>query len=266
MDLQLQDKTAFVSGSTAGIGRAIAEKLIEEGASVIINGRDEHGVSQAVEEIQNWIPDADIHGLAADLSDQAGCDKVIQKLPEVDILINNVGIFEAVDFAEIPDDRWQTLFNVNVMSGVRLSRYYLPKMMESGWGRIQFISSESGINIPTEMIHYGMTKSAQLAISRGLAKLTKGSENDVTVNAILPGPTLSRGVRDFISQMANNENMTDEEVRELFFEQARPGSLIQQFAQPAEVADTAVFYCSPRASLTNGAAIRVEGGIVDTIT
>ena len=266
MDLQLDDKSAFISGSTAGIGRAIAEKLAYEGAHIIINGRDSDGVTKAVEEIKATIPDATVDGIAAHLGDPTGCDHVIDKYPEVDIMINNVGIFEAIDFTAISDDRWQTLFDVNVMSGVRLSRHYLPKMMEAGWGRIQFISSESGINIPTEMIHYGMTKSAQLAISRGLAKLTKGADNDVTVNAILPGPTLSRGVRDFIGQMADNENMTEEEVRQMFFEQARPGSLIQRFATPAEVADTAVYYCSPKAKLTNGAAIRVEGGIVDTIT
>lgn len=266
MKLQLDDKTAFISGSTAGIGRAIAETLVGEGAKVTINGRDEHGLEQAVEEIQNLYPEAKVNGIAADLGDRTGCDQVIDALPEVDILINNVGIFEAVDFGDITDDRWQALFDVNVMSGVRLSRHYLPKMMAAGWGRIQFISSESGINIPTEMIHYGMTKSAQLAVSRGLARLTKGSDNDVTVNAILPGPTLSRGVRDFVAQMADNEDMSEEEVQNLFFEQARPGSLIQRFATPAEVADTAVYYCSPKAKLTNGAAIRVEGGIVDTIT
>lgn len=263
MDLKLSDKIAFVSGSTAGIGFAIAKRLLVEGSEVIINGRTQKSIDDAIHQLKSEIPQAKISGIAADFSKVEEVNKLIQSLPEIDILINNAGIFEPKAFVDIPDEDWFRLFEVNVMSGIRLSRQFFPKMLEKNWGRIIFISSESAVFIPDEMIHYGMTKTAQLAVSRGLAELTKGT--NVTVNSILPGPTKSKGVGTFIEDLSKANNTTIEEVEKDFFKNMRPTSLIQRFASVEEVADTVAYYVSPLASATNGAAIRVEGGLVRSI-
>lgn len=263
MDLKLTGKKALITGSTAGIGYAIAARFLAEGASVILNGRSIESISQAISDLKSIFPNSDISGVAADFSKVDDVNRLLSKVTEVDILINNAGIFEPKAFTEIPDEDWFRLFEINVMSGIRLSRAYFPKMMEKNWGRIIFISSESGVFIPDEMIHYGMTKTAQLAVSRGLAELTKGTE--VTVNSILPGPTWSKGVGQFIEDLAKTDNKTSQEVEKDFFKNMRPTSLIQRFATVEEVADTVVYYSSPLASATNGAAIRVEGGLVKSI-
>ncbi|MBE9042043.1 SDR family NAD(P)-dependent oxidoreductase [Oscillatoriales cyanobacterium LEGE 11467] len=259
MDLQLTDKLALVTGSTGGIGFAIAQTLVAEGASVIVNGRSQSSVDDAVAKMRSTAT-GEVMGLAADLSSTEGVDLATEKYPQIDILVNNLGIYEAKPFLEITDEDWQKIFTVNVMSGVRLSRTYLPKMLAKNWGRIIFISSESGVQIPTEMIHYGMTKSAQIAVSRGLAELTTNTE--VTVNSILPGPTKSKGVKDFIEKMAKQKNTTVEEVEKEFFAQNRPTSILQRFAETTEVANLVAYVASPLASATNGAALRVEGGIL----
>ncbi len=263
MDLQLKDKTAFISGSTAGIGLAIAQVLLREEATVIINGRTKESIDNALDELLALYPDAKVSGIAADFSKSDEVAKLLQELPEVDILVNNVGIFEPKPFTDIPDEDWLRFFEVNVMSGVRLSRHALPKMLEKNWGRIIFISSESGVFIPDEMIHYGMTKTAQLGISRGLAELTKGT--NVTVNSVLPGPTRSRGVGDFLDTLAKQDNISAEEMEKKFFREFRPTSLIQRFAATEEVANTVAYLVSPLASATNGAAIRAEGGLVRSV-
>jgi len=263
MDLKLSDKIAFVSGSTAGIGFAIAKRLLMEGAQVIINGRTQKNIDDAIDQLKSEIPQAKISGIAADFSKVDEVNKLIQALPEIDILINNAGIFEPKAFADIPDEDWFRFFEVNVMSGIRLSRHFFPKMLKKNWGRIIFISSESAVFIPDEMIHYGMTKTAQLAVSRGLAELTKGT--NVTVNSILPGPTKSKGVGTFIEDLSKANNTSIEEVEKDFFKNMRPTSLIQRFASVEEVADTVAYYVSPLASATNGASIRVEGGLVRSI-
>ncbi len=258
MDLQLKNKLALVTGSTEGIGLAIAQTLAREGASVIVNGRSQESVDKAVESIKS---DSDkVMGLAADLSSNAGITQAIEQYPQVDILVNNLGIYEVKPFAEIADEDWQRFFDTNVMSGVRLSRAYLPKMLEQNWGRIIFISSESGVQIPQEMIHYGMTKAAQIAIARGLAESTANTA--VTINSVLPGPTRSQGVEDFIQQMATDKNITVQEVEQEFFAEDRPTSIIQRFAEPQEVANLVIYVASPLASATNGAALRVEGGVI----
>ncbi|HMI04221.1 MAG TPA: SDR family oxidoreductase [Pedobacter sp.] len=263
MDLQLRNKTAFISGSTAGIGFAIARSLLQEGAKVIINGRSEEGVATAVKELQQLVKGADVSGLAADFSNAEEVNALIAQLPDIDILVNNAGIFEPKPFEEIPDEDWFRFFEVNVMSGIRLSRSIFPKMLAKNWGRIIFISSESAVFIPDEMIHYGMTKTAQLAVSRGLAELSKGT--GVTVNAILPGPTKSKGVGTFIEDLAKAGNISTDEVETDFFKNLRPTSLLQRFASVEEIANTVTYYVSPLASATNGAAIRVEGGLVRSI-
>lgn len=263
MDLKIANKTAFVSGSTAGIGLAIATRLLNEGVHVFINGRTQETVDTAVAELRILNPSYKVDGIAADLSKAADVKKVTDILPSVDILVNNTGIFEPKPFADIPDEDWFRFFEVNVMSGVRLSRHYFPKMLQQNWGRVIFISSESGVFIPDEMIHYGMTKTAQIAISRGLAELTKGT--NVTVNSILPGPTRSKGVGTFIEDLSKANNSSTEEVEKDFFKNMRPTSLLQRFASVDEVADTVAYYCSALASATNGAAIRVEGGLVRSI-
>jgi NAD(P)-dependent dehydrogenase (short-subunit alcohol dehydrogenase family) len=263
MDLKLSDKVAFVSGSTAGIGFAIAKRLLMEGAQVIINGRTQHNIDEAIRELKSAVPKAKISGIAADFSNVDEVNKLIQALPDIDILINNAGIFEPKAFVEIPDEDWFRFFEVNVMSGIRLSRHFFPNMLKKNWGRIIFISSESAVFIPDEMIHYGMTKTAQLAVSRGLAELTKGS--NVTVNSILPGPTKSKGVGTFIEDLSKANNTSIEEVEKDFFKNMRPTSLLQRFASVEEVADTVAYYVSPLASATNGASIRVEGGLVRSI-
>ena len=260
MDLQLQGKTAFISGSTAGIGLAIAEALLKEKATVIINGRTKEAVDKTVAALQKSISGASVSGIAADFGNKEDIARLVNDLPAVDILVNNVGIFEPKAFADIPDEDWFRFFDVNVMSGVRLSRKIFPEMLKKNWGRILFVSSESGVFIPSEMIHYGMTKTAQISISRGLAELTKGT--NVTVNSILPGPTKSRGVGDFVNMLAEQEGVGESDIEKKFFEQLRPTSLLQRFATPEEVAHMAAYLVSPLASATNGAAIRVEGGLV----
>ncbi len=260
MDLQLADKTALVSGSTKGIGFATVSRLAQEGAKVILNGRSDASVNAAVEEIKAQVPDANIVGMAADLSTAAGCECLFQAVPEVDILINNLGIFNPVEFDEIADQEWLEFFNTNIMSGVRLSRYYIRNMRKNNWGRVIFISSESGMQIPEEMIHYGMTKSAQIAIARGLAETTKGT--NITVNSVLPGPTRSEGVDDFVGKLCEQQGVTFEEMETEFFKSARPTSLIQRFASVDEVANMITYLSSPLASATNGAAVRVDGGVV----
>ncbi|HXB10086.1 MAG TPA: SDR family oxidoreductase [Puia sp.] len=263
MDLQLSGKTAFISGSTAGIGFAIAKRLLMEGATVVINGRNQHGVDKAVKELKEITGKTLVTGIPADFSKADEVNRLIGQLPEIDILVNNAGTFEPKPFSAIPDEDWFLLFEVNVMSGVRLSRHVLPRMLAGNWGRILFISSESAVYIPTEMIHYGMTKTAQLAVSRGLAQLTKGT--GVTVNTILPGPTKSRGAGEFLGQLAKNGNTTIDEVEKAFFRDGRPSSLLQRFTSTDEVANTVVYFASPLASATNGAAVHAEGGIINSI-
>jgi NAD(P)-dependent dehydrogenase (short-subunit alcohol dehydrogenase family) len=263
MKIDLSGKTALVSGSTAGIGYAVAKGLAAAGSNVVVNGRSTARVDEAVAKLANAVPDASVRGIAADVSTAKGCKELIAALPEVDILINNAGIFEPKDFFEIADEDWSRFFEVNVMSGVRLSRAYLAGMLKRNWGRIVFISSESGLNIPTEMIHYGTTKTAQLSISRGLAKLTRGT--GVTVNSVLPGPTMSEGVETFVKDLAKQNGQSEAEAAGQFVKQHRPSSLLQRFASTDEIANMVVYVSSKQASATNGAALRAEGGVVDTI-
>jgi NAD(P)-dependent dehydrogenase (short-subunit alcohol dehydrogenase family) len=257
MDLQLNGKTALVTGSTAGIGLAIAEVLAKEGAAVIVNGRTEERVRAAMK------TSGAAHGVAADLATEAGARTLIAQFGQVDILINNLGIFEPKPFAEITDEDWRRFFEVNVLSGVRLSRHYIGPMQQRNWGRIVFISSESALQIPPEMIHYGMTKTAQLAISRGLAETTAGT--GVTVNAVLPGPTASEGVTGFVEQLAKDQGADTASIEREFFRSTRPSSLIKRFATPGEVAGVVAFVCSPLAAAINGTALRVDGGVVRSI-
>jgi len=260
MDLKLGGKVAFVSGSTAGIGLAIANRIAREGAEVVINGRTEERVREAIAQIKKDARDANVRGIAADLGSANGCKEVVRQLPRLDILVNNVGIFESKPFDQITDADWQKFFVVNVMSGVRLSRAYLSQMKERNWGRIIFISSESALQIPAEMIHYGMTKTAQLAVARGLAETCAGT--NVTVNSVLPGPTASEGVTDFVSDLAAEKKMSAAELEKEFFKSARPSSILKRFIQPDEIASVVAFVCSPLASAINGAAVRADGGVV----
>jgi NAD(P)-dependent dehydrogenase (short-subunit alcohol dehydrogenase family) len=257
MDLQLNGKTAVVTGSTAGIGLAIAALLAREGATVIINGRTQERVDEAIERIG---VKANTRGVAADLARAEGVEEFVRQVPETDILVNNLGIFEPKPFEEISDADWFRFFETNVMSGVRLSRAYLPGMREKSWGRVVFVSSESGIQIPAEMIHYGMTKTAQIAIARGLAETCAGT--GVTVNAVLPGPTASEGVKEFVGSLAQQNKQTNDEFEKEFFKSVRPSSLLQRFAKPEEVAPLVAYLSSPLSSATNGAALRVDGGVV----
>ncbi len=263
MDLQLQGKRALVTGSTAGIGLAIARGLAREGAGVIINGRTAQRVDQSVAALNKAGVSGKVEGLAADLGTADGTRTAIERFPEVDILVNNLGIFEAKPFEDIPDADWLRFFEVNLLSGVRLSRHYLPGMKKRNWGRIVFISSESAIQIPAEMIHYGMTKTAQLAIARGLAETTAGT--NVTVNSVLPGPTASEGVNTFVEELARDQKTTRREVEKQFFQNMRPTSLLKRMAEPEEVANLVTFVCSPLSSATNGAALRADGGVVRSI-
>jgi NAD(P)-dependent dehydrogenase (short-subunit alcohol dehydrogenase family) len=263
MDLQLTNKKALVTGSTAGIGLAIASLLAQEGASVVVNGRSQGRVEEAVRRIKKENKDAQVTGVATDLGTKEGVDLMTKTVPALDILVNNLGIFEPKPFPEISDEDWQRFFEVNVLSGVRLSRCYLPGMLHQNWGRIVFISSESGLNIPVEMIHYGVTKTAQIALARGLAETTAGT--NVTVNSVLPGPTRSEGVERFVQDMAKGQGGDEGAVEKEFFRSVRPSSLLKRFATPEEVAAIVVYVCSPRASATNGAALRVEGGVVRSI-
>ena len=257
MDYQLEGKLAFVTGSTKGIGKATAMLLQREGAEVIIHGRTLESAERARKELPT------VHAVAGDLNDKAAVDRIIGAVKDigiVDILVNNAGIFEAKPFAEIADEEWRRFFEVNVMSGVRFSRAFLPEMLLKNWGRIIFISSESAINTPQEMIHYGMTKTAQLAVSRGLAELTKGT--GVTVNAVLPGPTASEGVMDFVKSMAASKAQDTSAFEEEFFKTVRPTSLLQRFEEPMEIAQTIVFVASTQSSAINGAVLRADGGVV----
>ncbi|WP_426667554.1 SDR family NAD(P)-dependent oxidoreductase [Mucilaginibacter sp. McL0603] len=263
MDLQLNNKKALVTGSTAGIGYAIARQLANENAHVYINGRTTERVQEAIKKLKDETWNQNIEGFAVDFSDSKQIDNLIKQLPDVDILINNVGIFEPKAFKDIPDADWFKFFEVNVLSGIRLSRAYFDKMLEKNWGRIIFISSESAIQIPAEMIHYGMTKTAQLAISRGLAELTKGT--NVTVNTVLPGPTGSEGVGGFIENLARDQNKSVDQVEKDFFQHMRPSSLVQRFASPDEIANLVTYIASPLSSATNGAALRADGGVVRSI-
>jgi NAD(P)-dependent dehydrogenase (short-subunit alcohol dehydrogenase family) len=263
MNIDLKGKTALVTGSTAGIGHATAKGLALAGANVVVNGRTQAKVDAAVAALAKAAPGSKIRGVAADVSTAAGCNTLVAALPDVDILVNNAGIFEPKGFFDIPDDDWNRFFEVNVMSGVRLSRAYLAGMLKRNWGRIVFISSESALNIPKEMIHYGMTKTAQLAVSRGLAEMTRGTA--VTVNSVLPGPTMSEGVEAFVKDLARHNGQSVEEATSLFFKQARPTSLLQRFASVEEIANMVVYVSSKQASATNGAALRAEGGIIQTI-
>ena len=259
MDLGLEGKLALVSGSTAGIGYAIAEQLLREGTRVIVNGRTTKAVDAAVAKL-NGIAAERALPFAADLSTAAAANDVAKKYPDVDIVVNNLGIFEPKDFPDITDEEWMRFFEVNVLSGIRLARAYLPRMKKNNWGRIIFISSESGVQIPPEMIHYGMTKTAQLAVSRGLAESLAGT--GITVNSVLPGPTRSRGVEEFVDALAKREGKTFQQFETEFFQKVRPTSLIKRFARPEEVAAMVAYVASPLSSATTGAALRVDGGVV----
>jgi NAD(P)-dependent dehydrogenase (short-subunit alcohol dehydrogenase family) len=263
MNIDLKGKTALVTGSTSGIGHALARGLALAGADVVVNGRTQAKVDTAAAAIGRAVPGAKVRGVAADVSTADGCNALAADLPEVDILVNNAGIFEPKGFFDIPDEDWSRFFEVNVMSGVRLSRVYLPGMLKRNWGRIVFISSESALNIPKEMIHYGTTKTAQLAVSRGLAEMTRGTA--VTVNSVLPGPTMSEGVETFVKDLARQSGQSVEAAASQFVKKFRPTSLLQRFASVEEIANMVVYVASKEASATNGAALRAEGGIVQTI-
>lgn len=258
MDLQIRDKLALVTGSSKGIGLAIAQRLASEGARVIVNGRSQQSVDTAIEKLSANAEGGVFETFVGDLSRAEVVDALTARFPSVDILVNNLGIFEPKPFDEIPDEDWRRFFEVNVLSGVRLGRHYLPRMKAQNWGRIVFISSESGIQIPAEMIHYGMTKTAQLAVSRGMAETCAGT--GVTVNAVLPGPTHSDGVDEFVDKISGGRPFAEFEKE--FFEVVRPSSLIKRFASTEEVANMVAYVCSPLASATNGAALRVDGGVV----
>ena len=263
MNIDLSGTTALVTGSTTGIGRAIATGLAQAGAEVVVTGRAQAGVDKAMASILKLVPRARLRGVAADLSTAEGCTRLPAAIPDVDILVNNAGMFALKDFFDITDDDWQAFFDANVMSGVRLSRAYLKNMLERNWGRIVFISSESALQIPADMIHYGVSKTAQLAVSRGLAELTAGT--GVTVNAVLPGPTLSEGAEEFVASIAKQTGQTAEQAAASFIKEHRPTSLLQRFATVEEVANMVVYVCSRQASATNGAALRVDGGVVRNI-
>jgi NAD(P)-dependent dehydrogenase (short-subunit alcohol dehydrogenase family) len=259
MDLQLQDKLALVTGSTAGIGRAIATVLAREGARVILNGRSRASVDEGVAALRADTG-AEVQGFAGDLSIASSAEQLVREHPGIQILVNNLGIFEPKPFEAITDAEWLRFFDVNVLSGVRLARLVLPAMRRANWGRIIFISSESGVQIPSEMIHYGVTKTAQLAVARGLAEALAGSA--ITVNSILPGPTRSRGVVEFVDTLAKASGMSFAQFEKEFFEKVRPTSLIKRFAEPEEVASLVAYVASPLASATTGAALRVDGGVI----
>jgi NAD(P)-dependent dehydrogenase (short-subunit alcohol dehydrogenase family) len=263
MNIELTGKTAIVTGSTQGIGLAIAKGLAGCGATVVVNGRKQSNVDAAVAEVRESAPDATVRGVAADLGTAEGCQALVDAEPSADILVNNVGLFGPQDFFDTPDDDWQHFFDVNVMSGVRLSRAYLPGMEKKGWGRVIFISSESGLNIPADMIHYGFTKTANLSVSRGLAKRMAGT--GVTVNAVLPGPTMSEGVQGMLKEAAEKSGKSLQDTAIDFVRAERPSSIIQRPAEVDEVANLVVYVASPLSSATTGAALRVDGGVVDSI-
>ena len=263
MNLQLDGKKALVTGSTAGIGFAIARALAREGASVVITGRTQDRVDNAARRIQQDIGDTKVSGIAADLARARGSAKCIEALPAVDVLVNNLGVYEPEPFEQITDDDWHSIIETNFMSGVRLCRHYLPGMKTVNWGRIIFISSESAVNIPVEMIHYGVTKTMQVALASGLAETTSGT--GVTVNSILAGPTRSEGVEQFIADVARTKGIAPDEIEKDFFRSVRPSSLLQRFATIDEVAALVAFVASPLSSATNGAALRAEGGVLRSI-
>ncbi|EIC85240.1 SDR family NAD(P)-dependent oxidoreductase [Serratia sp. M24T3] len=263
MDLGLKNKRALVTGSTAGIGLASARALAAEGASVTVNGRTQSRVDSAVALIKNEVPGAQVSGVVADLSTAQGCEVLFKQLPEIDVLVNNLGIFEPKAFAEISDQDWLRFFETNVLSGIRVSRHYVEGMRSRNWGRIVFVSSESALQIPTEMIHYGMTKTAQLAVARGLAETLSGT--GVTVNSVLPGPTSSEGVGGFVAEMAKSRDVDASVIEREFFEHARPSSVIQRFSTPDEIAAMITYICSEKASATTGASLRVDGGVLRSI-
>jgi NAD(P)-dependent dehydrogenase (short-subunit alcohol dehydrogenase family) len=260
MNIDLKGRKAVVTGSTAGIGRATAEGLARAGASIVINGRGSARVDQAVQQLREAFPGSEISGVVADLSTAEGANALITKVPDADILVNNLGTAFLRDFVDTTDEDWLSIFQINVMSGVRVTRHYLPRMVQQHWGRVVFVSSESGVNIPKEMIDYGMTKTAQLAISRGLAESVAGT--GVTVNAVLPGPTRSEILSNWMVARAKDEGITQDEAEQAFLRSARPTSLIQRFATTDEVANMIVYVCSEQASATTGAALRVDGGVV----
>jgi NAD(P)-dependent dehydrogenase (short-subunit alcohol dehydrogenase family) len=263
MNLQLTSKKAFISGSTQGIGFAIAQQLLEEGAEVIINGRQKEKTENAVLQLKQQFPNAKVSGIAADFSNNKEVKSLLEQLNNIDILINNVGIFELKNFESISDEDWLHIFEINVMSSVKLSRHLLPKMLEKNWGRIIFISSESGVNIPENMIHYGMTKASMIAISNGLSKLTKGTE--VTVNTILGGPTYSDGVAETVEKIAQAQNISIEQMKSVIVQQTNPDSLLQRFIEPKEIANLVAYLSSPISIATNGASLRADGGVLKTI-
>lgn len=263
MELHLKGKRALVTGSTAGIGLAIARQLAGEGVSVIVNGRTGSRIKSAIGHISDVYPNAPVTGLVADFAKRDSVAELTGQLPQIDILVNNVGVFEPKPFTKLSDEDWWQMIEINVMSGVRLSRHILPGMLKRNWGRIIFISSESGVQIPEEMVHYGMTKTAQLAIANGLARTTKGTE--VTVNSVLPGSTWSEGAEKFIGDLAIEQKKSQEQVSREFFEKVRPTCLLQRFATTDEVANLVTYLASPLSSATNGAALRVDGGTVPTI-
>lgn len=263
MQINLTGKTAIITGSTQGIGLATAKGLAVAGAKVIVNGRGRAAVDEAIAGVKAAAPDAQVTGVAADLGSAAGCSSLVEAVPQCDILVNNLGIYNPQDFFEIPDGEWQRFFDVNIMSGVRLSRVYLKGMVKRGWGRVVFLSSESGLNIPADMIHYGFTKTAVLSISRGLAKRMAGT--GVTVNAVLPGPTMSEGVKEMLRQDAEKNGQSIEQAGVDFVMSNRPSSIIRRPATVEEVANMIVYTCSLEASATTGAALRVDGGVVDSL-
>lgn len=263
MDFGLKGKKAVVSGSTAGIGLAIVSAMTAEGATVVVNGRSESRVNSALEKIRKLHTAADLQGVAADLGTAGGIEAFVKQVPHADVLINNLGIFDPKPFAEIPDAEWLRFFEVNVLSGVRLSRHYLPGMLKNNWGRIIFISSESAFQIPAEMIHYGMTKTAQVAVARGLAESVAGT--GVTVNSVLPGPTASEGVEGFLESMARQRNLSTAEIEKEFFKTGRPSSLLKRFETPEEIAAVVTFVASAQSVAINGASVRAEGGVIRSI-
>ncbi|MFS4472633.1 SDR family NAD(P)-dependent oxidoreductase [Chryseobacterium sp. T20] len=263
MNLELKEKKAFISGSTQGIGFAIAKQLLEEGASVIINGRNDEKTEWTVKKLQQEFPEADVSGIAADFAKKEDIIKLSEELTDIDILINNVGVFGIDDFYEISDEDWYHYFEVNVMSGMRLSRKLLPVMIKKNSGRIIFISSESGVNVPENMIHYGMTKAAMSALSNGLSKLTKGTA--VTVNTILGGPTYSDGVASTVEQIAEGQNLTVDQMKEIIIQNSNPHILLQRFINPEEIASLAVYLSSPLSIAINGASLRADSGVLKII-
>jgi len=264
MIIDLSGKRAIVTGSTSGIGFAIARGLADCGAAVVINGRSADSVKAAQQRLLEQVPGCSVDGIAADLAGADGVADFLRRAGEAEILVNNLGIFEPAPFEAITDADWHRYFDTNVMSGIRLSRHYLPKMRERGWGRIVFISSESALNIPVEMIHYGVTKTAQLAVSRGLAESLAGT--GVTVNSVLPGPTRTEGVVEFMAALAKDKHIPQDQIEQRFLAEGRPTSLLKRLASPEEVANMVVYVCSPGASATTGAALRVDGGVVRSIS